>query len=50
MAVAVAMAVMMAAMVLNSPHAELRNLGKAIIQNQSTEIEEMLQWQKAWTQ
>ena len=44
------MAVMMAAMILSSPHAELRNLGKAIIQNQSTEIEEMLQWQKAWTQ
>lgn len=42
------MAVMMAAMVLDSPHAELRNLGKAIIQAQSTEIEQMLQWQKDW--
>jgi uncharacterized protein (DUF305 family) len=44
------MAVMMAAMVLDSPHPELRNLGKAIIQTQSTEIEQMLQWQKAWSQ
>ena len=44
------MAVMMAAMVLDSPHPELRNLGKAIIQTQSAEIEQMLQWQKAWSQ
>jgi uncharacterized protein (DUF305 family) len=44
------MAVMMAAMVLASPHPELRNLGKAIIQAQSAEIEQMLKWQKAWVQ
>jgi uncharacterized protein (DUF305 family) len=44
------MAVMMAAMVLDSPHPELRNLGKAIIQTQSTEIEEMLGWQQAWSE
>ncbi len=40
---------MMAAMVLNSPHPELRNLAKAIIQTQSAEIEEMFQWQKDWS-
>jgi uncharacterized protein (DUF305 family) len=43
------MAVMMAAMVLDSPHPELRNLAKAIIQTQSAEIEQMLQWQQAWS-
>ena len=43
------MAVMMAAMVLDSPHPELRNLGKAIIQTQSAEIEQMFQWQQAWS-
>ncbi len=43
------MAVMMAAMVLNSPHPELRNLAKAIIQTQSAEIEEMFQWQTKWS-
>lgn len=42
------MAVMMAAMVLDSPHPELRNLAKAIIQTQSAEIDEMFQWQQAW--
>lgn len=44
------MAVMMAAMVLDSPHPELRNLAKAIIQTQSAEIEEMLGWQQAWSE
>jgi uncharacterized protein (DUF305 family) len=44
------MAVMMAAMVLDSPHPELRNLAKAIIQAQTAEIEEMFQWQQAWKQ
>jgi len=43
------MAVMMSAMVLNSPHPELRNLAKAIIQTQSAEIEEMFQWQRQWS-
>lgn len=43
------MAVMMAAMVLNSPHPELRTLAKNIIQTQTAEIEEMVQWQKAWS-
>jgi uncharacterized protein (DUF305 family) len=43
------MAVMMAAMVLTSPHPELRNLGKAIIQTQSAEIEKMRGWQQAWS-
>jgi uncharacterized protein (DUF305 family) len=42
------MAVTMAEMVLASPHPELRNLGKAIIQTQRAEIEQMLQWRKAW--
>lgn len=44
------MAVMMAAKVLTSPHPELRNLAKAIIQAQTAEIEEMFQWQQAWKQ
>ncbi len=44
------MAVMMSAKVLTSPHPELRNLGKAVIQAQTTEIEEMFQWQQAWKQ
>lgn len=43
-------AVMMAAMVLDSPHPELRKLATAIIQTQSAEIEQMLQWQKRWKQ
>jgi uncharacterized protein (DUF305 family) len=43
------MAVMMAGMVLDSPHPELRNLGKVIIQTQSAEIEQMLGWQQAWS-
>jgi uncharacterized protein (DUF305 family) len=34
-------AVMMAGMILNSSHPELRNLAKAIIQTQSAEIEQM---------
>lgn len=42
------MAVRMAAMVLNSPHPELRNLAKAIIQSQTAEIEEMFKWKKEW--
>jgi len=44
------MAVMMSAKVLTSPHPELRNLAKAVIQAQTTEIEEMFQWQQAWKQ
>lgn len=44
------MAVMMASMVLDSPHPELRNLGKAIIEAQSAEIEQMWQWQQAWSE
>jgi uncharacterized protein (DUF305 family) len=44
------MAVMMAAKILTSPHPELRNLAKAIIQAQTAEIEEMFQWQQAWKQ
>lgn len=43
------MAVMMAGMVLDSPHPELRNLGKSIIQAQSAEIEQMLGWQQVWS-
>jgi len=43
------MAVMMAAMVLDSPHPELRNLAKEIIQTQSAEIEQMRGWQQAWS-
>ncbi|MEG3437280.1 DUF305 domain-containing protein [Pannus brasiliensis CCIBt3594] len=42
------MAIMMAAMVLNSPRAELRDLGKAIIANQTAEIDRMVTWQETW--
>jgi uncharacterized protein (DUF305 family) len=42
------MAVMMAAMILDSPHPELRNLGRAVIQTQSAEIEQMWQWDEVW--
>jgi len=42
------MAVMMAGMVLDSKHPEIRNLAKSIIQNQSTEIEQMQQWNQTW--
>jgi uncharacterized protein (DUF305 family) len=42
------MAVMMSAKVLTSPHPELRNLAKAIIQAQTAEIEEMFQWNTDW--
>ncbi len=38
------MAVMMAGMVLDSNHPEIRNLAKSIIQTQSAEIEKMRQW------
>jgi len=38
------MAVMMAGMVLDSKHPEIRNLAKNIIQSQSNEIEQMRQW------
>ncbi|WP_013323862.1 DUF305 domain-containing protein [Gloeothece verrucosa] len=41
-------AVMMSAMVLNSPHPELRNLALNIINTQSAEIEEMNQWLNSW--
>lgn len=44
------MAVMMAGMVLDSKHPEIRNLAKSIIQNQSTEIEQMQQWYQTWFQ
>ena len=43
------MAVMMAAMVLDSPHPELLHLAKAIIQTQRAEIEQMRGWQQAWS-
>ena len=42
------MAVMMAGMVLDSQRPEIRNLAKSIIQTQSTEIEQMQQWNQAW--
>jgi uncharacterized protein (DUF305 family) len=42
------MAVMMAGRVLDSKHPEIRNLAKSIIQNQSTEIEQMQQWNQTW--
>lgn len=42
------MAVMMAGMVLDSKHPEIRNLAKNIMQSQSNEIEQMRQWNQAW--
>lgn len=42
------MAIMMAGMVLDSEHSELRNLAKNILQTQSTEIEQMQQWNQTW--
>ena len=42
------MAVMMAGMVLDSKRPEIRNLAKNIIQTQSTEIEQMQQWNQTW--
>ncbi|HEY9607015.1 MAG TPA: DUF305 domain-containing protein, partial [Allocoleopsis sp.] len=42
------MAVMMAGMVLDSKHPEIRNLAKNIIQSQSNEIEQMRQWNQTW--
>ena len=42
------MAVMMAGMVLDSDRPEVRNLAKNIIQKESTEIEQMQQWNQAW--
>jgi uncharacterized protein (DUF305 family) len=42
------MAVMMSAMILNSPHPELRSLAQAIIKSQSAEIQQMQQWSQAW--
>ncbi len=42
------MAVMMAGMVLDSEHPEMRNLAKNIIQTQSVEIEQMRQWNQTW--
>jgi uncharacterized protein (DUF305 family) len=44
------MAVMMAAMILDSNHPEMRELAKNIIQTQSAEIEEMRQWKEEWDQ
>jgi uncharacterized protein (DUF305 family) len=44
------MAVMMAGMVLDSKRPEIRNLAKNIIQTQSTEIEQMQQWNQTWFQ
>ncbi|MCA1991253.1 MAG: DUF305 domain-containing protein [Coleofasciculus sp. S288] len=42
------MAVMMATMVLDSDLPEVRNLAKNIIQTQTTEIEQMQQWNQTW--
>lgn len=42
------MAVMMAGMVLDSEHPEMRSLAKNIIQTQSVEIEQMRQWNQTW--
>jgi uncharacterized protein (DUF305 family) len=42
------MAVMMASMILNSEHPEMRSLAQSIIQSQTAEIRQMQQWQNAW--
>lgn len=42
------MAVMMAGMILDSEHPEMRKLAKSIIQTQSSEIEQMQQWYQNW--
>ncbi len=44
------MAVMMAAMILDSNHPEMRELANNIIQTQSAEIEQMRQWKQDWDQ
>lgn len=44
------MAVMMAAMILDSNRPEMRQLAKNIIQTQSAEIEQMLTWKEDWYQ
>ncbi|HBE20751.1 MAG TPA: DUF305 domain-containing protein [Cyanobacteria bacterium UBA11149] len=44
------MAVMMAAMILDSNRPEMRQLAKNIIQTQSAEIEEMREWKQDWYQ
>lgn len=43
-----AMAVMMTAMIFSSSHPELRNLANNIIEAQTSEIEEMRQWNEMW--
>jgi uncharacterized protein (DUF305 family) len=42
------MALMMSIMVVDSDRPEMRTLSTAIVQAQSTEIEQMRQWYKAW--
>ncbi|HEY9710576.1 MAG TPA: DUF305 domain-containing protein [Oculatellaceae cyanobacterium] len=42
------MAVMMAGMMLDSDRPEVRTLAKNIIQTESTEIDQMQQWNQAW--
>jgi uncharacterized protein (DUF305 family) len=42
------MALMMSSMVIDSDRPEMRTLSTAIAQAQSTEIEQMRQWYKAW--
>ena len=44
------MAVMMAAMILDSNRPEMRELAKNIIQTQSAEIEQMREWKQNWYQ
>ena len=42
------MALMMSSMIIDSDRPEMRTLSTAIVQAQSTEIEQMRQWYKAW--
>lgn len=42
------MALMMSSMVVDSDRPEMRTLSSAIVQAESTEIEQMRQWYKAW--
>ncbi len=42
------MALMMSSMIIDSDRSEMRTLSSAIVQAESTEIEQMRQWYKAW--
>jgi len=42
------MALMMSSMIVDSDRPEMRTLSREIVQAQSTEIEQMRQWYKAW--